>query len=101
MLTEKLFTVLLGFSDHASGIGQYKAESPERALEQFIKSSESLEDYDRGLLQKSILPLIHLANEKGVWLFTFDPDLTEIEWPGDNPVLGGQIIQTDTDATTR
>lgn len=101
MSTEKLYTVFLTFSDHATGVGQYATESPEIALHEFIKSNESLEGYDRNLLLKSLMPFTHLAKDKGVWLFHFNPDLMENEWPGDNPVLGGHIVQTDVKAESR
>jgi hypothetical protein len=100
-MTTKLFTIFLSFSDHTNGVGQHKAETSEDALKEFIRHSESLVDYDRSLLLKSILPLIHITPEKGVWLFTFDPDLIDLEWPGDNPVLGGYIVQTEPDAPSR
>lgn len=94
----KLFTIFLSFSDHVNGVGQHKTETPEDALKEFIQTNESLVDYDRNLLLKSVLPFIHITPEKGIWLFTFDPDLIEIGWPGDNPVLGGHIVQTDPEA---
>lgn len=101
MSTEKLFTVFLTFSDHTVGIGQCATELPEEALKDFIQTSESLANYDRSLLLKSVLPLTHIAKEKGIWLFTFDPYLTEFEWPGNNAVLGGYIVQTDNTASAR
>jgi len=101
MSSEKLFTIFLIFSDHAVGIAQYKVETPEDAAKQFIRASESLEEYDRSLLLRSLMPLTQLANEKGVWLFHFDPDLMEIEWPGENAALGGYIVQTDDNAPSR
>lgn len=100
-MKNKLFTVFLIFSDHTNGIGQYTTNNPEDALREFIHSNESLIDYDRELLLKSTMSMIHVADNKGIWLFTFDPDLMEIDWPGDNPVLGGHIIQTDSEAPSR
>lgn len=98
---EKVFTVFLTFSDHTVGIGQYKVGGAEDALKEFIHSNESLQDYDRDLLLKSTMPLTQLANERGVWIFHFDPDLMEIDWPYENPVLGGHIVQTDSNAPCR
>lgn len=100
-MNTKLFTVILTFSDHTKGIGQYVTDSPEEALREFIRSSESLVDYDRELLLKSMMQMIHIAEDKGIWLFAFDPDLMEKEWPGGNPVLGGQVVQTDPNAPNR
>ncbi len=99
-LMNKLFTVLLGFHDHIVGIGQYEASSPLGALSDFIEKSESLDGYDRELLIKSIMPLTHIANMKGFWIFGFNPSL-EFAGKNDNPVLGGHIIQTDSKAPTR
>lgn len=96
----KLFTITISFSDHLVGIGQYKAETSLDALKNFIKLSESLEGYDRKLLIKSIMPLVHYADNKGVWGFHFDPYL-EFAGQDDNPVLGGQIIQTDPNGPIR
>lgn len=101
MSPEKLFTIFLTFSDHTVGIGQYRTATAEDALNQFLQTSEALAEYDRGLLLKAIIPFTQLANEKGVWLFHFDPDLIEIEWPGENAVLGGHIVQTDDNALSR
>lgn len=88
---EKVFTVFLIFSDYTVGIGQYKIGDAKDALKEFIHSNESLQGYDRDLLLKSIMPLTQLADEKGVWLFNFNPDLTEIDWPDENPTLIFQI----------
>lgn len=96
----KLFTVTIYFSDHLVGIGQYKAETPLKALKKFIKLSESLEGYDRILLEKSLMPLVHYADNKGLWGFHFDPKL-EFNGPDNNPVLGGYIIQTDPNGPVR
>lgn len=90
----KLFTVLITFSDHLVGVGQYQVETPLDALKNLIKLSESLKGYDRDLLIKSIMPLVHYADMKGVWGFHFNPELN-FAGPDDNPVLGGEIIQTD------
>lgn len=96
----KLFTILISFSDHLVGIGQYEAETPLAALMNFIKLSESLEGYDRELLIKSTMPLVHYAGDKGIWAFHFDPEL-EFAGQDDNPVLGGTIIQTDPNGPVR
>ncbi len=101
MLNNKLFTIFLSFSDHLVSIGQYEADTPEDSLKQFINATEALEGYDRNLLLKSIMPLVHIAHDKGIWSFNFDPDLMEIKWPDDNPVLGGHIVQTDRNAPAR
>jgi hypothetical protein len=101
MLNSKLFTIFLSFSDHEIGIGQYEAATPEESLKQFISSTEALEGYDRKQLLNSIMPLVHIAHDKGIWSFHFDPNLTKVEWPSDNAVLGGQIVQTDPNAPTR
>ncbi len=87
------YTILINFSDHLIGIGQYQSESPESALKDFIKSSESLEGYDRTLLNNSIMPLLNPF--KGVWSFHFNPKLMTMEWYEDNAVLGGHIIQSE------
>jgi hypothetical protein len=98
MKKNKFYTILLNFSDHLVGIEQYYDENPEKALKKFVNLSESLEGYDRHLLSKSLLPLIDYVDIKGVWSFTFNPD---IDWSHDNPPLGGQIIQTDSSSTIR
>lgn len=98
---KKLYTILLGFSDHATGIDQYEAESAEDAVRKFIKSAESLENYDRNLLDSNLRPLIHVAKKKGFWSFFFDPNLMDIKWPDDNPVLGGYVVQTDPNGPVR
>ncbi len=90
----KLFTITISFSDHLIGLDQYEAETPIGALKEFIKLSESLEGYDRILLEKSLMPLVHYADMKGVWGFHFDPSV-DLGGKYDNLVLGGQIIQTD------
>jgi hypothetical protein len=96
----KLFTVRVSFSDHLVGVEQYEAESAELALKKFIEFAESLKGYNRELLATYLMPLIHVAHLKGVWLFYFTPgaDLTGDE---NNPILGGQITQTDPDALVR
>ena len=96
----KLFTITISFSDHLVGIVQCEVETPLAALKNFIKLSESLEGYDRDLLIKSIMPLVHYAGYKGVWGFHFDPEL-EFAGPGGNHILGGQIIQTDPNGPIR
>ncbi len=97
---KNLFTILLSFSDHLVGIGQYNEETALDALKSFIASSEALEGYDRELLVKSIIPLVHYKNDKGVWGFNFDPE-QDFSGTNDNPVLGGTIIQTDPKAPVR
>lgn len=98
MQDNKLFTIFLNFSDHLVGIGQYEAETPEESLRQFLSSTEALEGYNRDLLLKSLMPLIHIAQERGIWTFFFDPDFRETKWAEANPVLGGHIVQTDSNA---
>jgi hypothetical protein len=97
----KLFTIFLTFSNHETGIGQHEADTPEEVLKKFILTTEALEGYDRQQLQKSIMPLIQIAHDKGVWSFYFDPELMKTVWPNDNAILGGHIVQTDPSAQTR
>ena len=101
MSSNNLYTVFLSFSDHLLGVGQYEVPSAEDAVKKFIQTNESLDGYDRDLLHKSLMSLLHLADNKGIWMFTFDPDMTDIEWPGENAVLGGHIVQTDKIAPSR
>lgn len=101
MTKTKLFTVFMNFHDGVLGVGQYSTVTAEEAVREFILNSEALEHYDRELLVKSLGSLMHVAKEKGIWLFTFDPDIFSQEWPDDNPVLGGHVVQTDDEAPTR
>jgi hypothetical protein len=102
---KKLYSVFISFSDHLVGIGQYQAETPIEALQEFIKTNESLEGYDRSFLMQCIHPesLIHTAEIKGIWGILFsNVDLRlSTKWPNDNAVLGGHIVQTDPDAPIR
>ncbi len=92
---KNMYTILINFSDHLIGIGQYESESPEVALKDFINSHESLDGYDRVLLANSIMPLLKPNKIKGVWSFHFNPELMTMEWYENNAVLGGHIIQSE------
>ena len=96
-----LYTILIHFEDRTTGIGQFKAESPEEALFEFINRNESLMEYDRSkilsivrnrFLQRNLL--IHIAdNFKGFWILDFGIEFIEDESLA--PIFGGYIIQTD------
>ncbi len=66
---KRLFTVIVSFSDHLVGIEQYEEETPLDALKKLIATSEALVGYDRDLLSKSIMPLLHYKVGKGIWGF--------------------------------
>lgn len=97
----KLFTVIFSFSDHLKGIGQYECESPTDALKKFIKESESLDRYDRDGIESAILGPIHIADLKGLWEFTFDPNSKSLTGEDNNPILGADVIQADPNAPAR
>jgi hypothetical protein len=96
---KNLYSVLIIFSDFVFGIGQYESVSPEAALEEFLRTSESLEGYDRDKLLASVNPLFPPSNLKGLWTISFNQ--TDIGGPDNNPVLGGHIVQTDMGTPTR
>lgn len=97
---KKLFTVFVSFEDHLVGVQQIEAESAMEALKESLSTSEAYEGYDREVLIKSIIPLIHYADNKGLWGFGFDPD-ANLSGEEGNPVLGGYVVQTDINAPTR
>jgi len=96
-----LYTILIDFADRLVGIGQYSAVSPKEALMSFIKSNGSLEGYNREGVAEAFNELIHVANDKGIWLILFKPEILEIKVHADNPILGGTIVQTDPAAPVR
>lgn len=95
-----LFTVIIDFSDHLKGVQQIEAETPLEAIQISLRTSEAYEGYDRELLVKSILRLIHYAEVKGIWGIVFNPE-ADLSGEEDNPILGGYAIQTDSKAPTR
>lgn len=96
-----LYTVTIHFADRLDAIGQYDADSPIDALKLFIRTSESLEHYDRGKVEDAIRGLIHLTDPlKGYWSIVFEPLSEALSGVDGNPILGGQIIQTDPNAPT-
>lgn len=97
---KNLYTVFITFQDHLVGIQQIKAESALEALQQSLRTSEAYEGYDRELLVKSILRVIHIAGNKGLWSIIFNPD-ADLKGPEDNPILGGHIVQTDHNGPVR
>ena len=92
---KKLFTVILAFSDHADGIGQYETNSPRKALEMFIEKSEALEGYNRGQVKNAISGLWQASELKGVWSIIFTPLAPALEGSEENPILGGFVIMSD------
>lgn len=104
----KLYTVQLTFEDFTEGIGQYQANSPERALEIFFEKSECLKDYNREELLDIMKKRIHDnnaiiqvgGNMRGVWFINtgaeFHIFLGELR-----AIYGGIIIQTDINAPER
>lgn len=94
---KNLYTIILSFSDHLKGIGQYEAEDALGALKEFIETNESLDTYNRVQIKRSIMPLIHYVDNKGLWTFHFNPEFN-LNNEEDNPILGGSIIQTDPSA---
>lgn len=97
----KLFTIILSFSDHLKGIGQYQANSPADALKTFIRENESLEGYDRMGIEKATWGPIHIADVKGLWSFTFDPKSESLAGDENNLILGAHVIQADPNAPAR
>ena len=95
-MTKKLYTLLINFADHIVGVGQYQAETPERALELFVQENELLEGYDREKLMRAINPLLPIRDIKGFWIASFSE--TNIGGENDNPVLGGHVVQADPEA---
>ncbi len=95
-----LFTVLVSFEDHLVGVQQVEAVSPMEALKESLNTSEAFEGYDREVLIKSITPFIHYADNKGVWGFGFDQS-ANVSGEEGNPVLGGNVVQTDINAPAR
>ena len=96
----KLFTVIVSFSSHRNGIGQFEAVSARDALLRFIKESKSLKALDRGFVESTLQtnPLLELKDDKGIWLILLDPEKTiRYDWPDDDALLGGFVIQTDPD----
>jgi hypothetical protein len=102
-----LYTVIVTFSDHVYGIDQIEAPTPYEALREFIRTAECLDGCDREMLEKGTHGLLQVAGNsrgsrrhKGVWRIFFDYPW-DIEWPDDNPLLGGQVIQTDPNGPTQ
>ena len=104
----KLYTVEITFADFTFGVEQYKAESPESALEEFFTNAECLNDYDRKKLIaivknriKNKNALIHVAgNMRGVWIINVGTE--DLELPEEvEPIFGGRIVQTDPDGPMR
>lgn len=92
---KKTYTILINFSDHIIGIGQFESDSPELALKDFIKTHESLDGYDRQILFESLMALLQFKDLHNVWYFGFDSNLlSTLEWHDDNPILGGHIVQS-------
>jgi protein-tyrosine-phosphatase len=92
---KKLFTVVLAFSDHADGIGQFEANSPRQALEMFIEKSEALEGYERNHVKDAIKGLWQASELKGVWSVVFTPLASALDGPDENTILGGLVIMSD------
>src|SRR5215470_12870237 len=99
-----LYTVIMGFSDHRQGVGQYEAESPLQALKTFIENSESLHGFDRQKLLNGISsdPFIHLKHFKGIWVARFVPAvISEIADSNGDKVLGAHVLQSDPNGPER
>jgi uncharacterized protein CbrC (UPF0167 family) len=104
-----LYTISVSFSDHLVGMDQIEADTPEKAVEEFIRTAECFDRYDREMLIKHTNPLLHVSGNagspkrhKGVWILSFSyHEVSNIQWPDDNPVPGGQVIQTDPNGPTR
>jgi hypothetical protein len=99
-----LYTVIMSFSDHRQGIGQYEVESPLDALKTFIKESEALKGFDREKLLASIQPgpFIHLKKHKGFWIALFNPEvLLELSNSDGDKALGAHVVQSDPNGPER
>lgn len=95
---KKLFTIFIDFEDHLVGIHQVESDTANNALLDALKNNQSLEYHDRDLLIKSLQPLIKFNDDKGLWSYYFNPDVRIV--PEDrNLVLGGHIVQTDSQAS--
>jgi hypothetical protein len=102
-----LYTILISFEDRTVGIDQFEAETPQKALEEFINKAESLEEYDRKKIFSLIINrsrqgnlLMHIAkNLKGFWIIDLGTDFSDI--PELSSIYGGYIVQTDLMAPKR
>jgi len=99
-----LYTVLVTFSDFATGIEQVTADSAHSAVQTFIKTAECLEEYDRDQLTRDSFsdkrdPLIHVANGlHGFWIWVIANSPKDSY---DTSLYGGYVIQTDTSGPLR
>jgi hypothetical protein len=98
-----LYTVVVSFIDRTNGIEQYNSSSPNGALTTFIRNAQSLKSYPKDGLEKLIgggdsITLIHVADDlRGFWIWV----PVQGSDPRTEAVLGGYIIQTDTNAPRR
>lgn len=93
-----LYTVIISFSDHRKGLGQYNAQTPLDALKTFIETNESIGGFDRNRILNAINtpPFIHIKNFKGLWIIRFLPkNILDVAGPDGDRILGGYILQSD------
>jgi hypothetical protein len=94
-----LYTILISFEDRTVGIDQFEAETPQKALEEFINKAESLEEYDRKKIFSLIINRSRQGNLKGFWIIDLGTDFSDI--PELSSIYGGYIVQTDLMAPKR
>ena len=78
-------------------MGQYTTSSPIDTLREFVHTHVSLENCDRDHILSSLreMPLMQLADITGLWTIKFNANIIQGEWPNNNPIVGGEIIQTE------
>lgn len=98
-----VYTIIVSFADHTSGIEQCEAQTPHQALATFLKTAESLEEYDKRAVDQLIgygdkIDLVHVANGlRGFWIWVPVP----VDDPRIENILGGYVIQTDPNGPKR
>lgn len=96
-----LYTVTIDFDDHARAIFQSSAKNEISALNDALRHSEAMADYDKAITEQVIaehLSITHIAMDyKGVWIWhhTFNRK------KGLHNILGGLIVQTAKEGAVR
>lgn len=102
-----LYTISISFEDRTVGVDQVEANSPEQAVQIFVKKAECLDGYnrdnilfiiDRSIEEKKLL--VHIANNfKGYWMINFGGDF--MDDPQLSSIYDGTVVQTDPNGPVR